>query len=942
MNGNLSPSHQTTGKGRFLLLLALLGGTLAVLCHKGFLPYQVFWANDLPLGALMESSARLPASFLGSWSDFYWLGGQNAAFPPDLTNLCMAIFSPEHLLKFYAPLSMFFLGFGAWFFFRQLRFAPMVCVLGGLGAGLNMHFFSNACWGLGWWNVACGMIFIALGLLVSPRIRPLWIKAVLAGLCVGMAVMEGLDVGAILSIYTGVFLVFLFLTNPGRPAQRATRTVLVGGLVVVSAILISLSSIFTLVATQIKGTGGTGPSAADKEGRWVFITQWSIPKLETLRVIIPGVFGCRMQEYTTSTNKAGAYWGRIAEDPHIQGLESGDPQVRTNAAAALNISPQIQAILAGNDLAARQSIIDQVKGQLQRRHTGNGEYAGVLVCLLAALGLANAWRKSGSLYSAEERRAVWFWGAAALFSLPMAWGRFGFVYPFVYHVISYLPFPFSYLANIRNPMKFMHPLNISLIILCGYGLETLYRGSLAQPSSRAGSLPQRLGGWWKRASGFEKKWAFGSGLAVLAAALGWAIVNSSKPELTNYLARNGFDATLSSQIAAFCIGEVGLFVLFLALSVGVVLIVLSGAWTGPRAVWAWSFLSAIIIVDLARADAPWVRYYNYKEKFSLNAVVALLRQDPWEHRVVSRLSPMGPYDMSQDANFAGLCHWWLENDYPVNDIESLEIDQAPRMPVRDSNYLNAFIVHSNSDLSPATRLWRLTNTRYIFADARLEAAFNQLSEPKNSFRSVLRVNMIVKPGITDVEDAGDMTVETNSNGSLALMEDTRVLPRAKLFANWQVMDDPAALRALNSVEFDPEKTVLVARETPLAEKPGAPDADPGTVKITTYHSTHPVLQAEARTPAVLLLNDYWDEYWHVWVDDKPAALLRCNYIMQGVFVPAGRHTIDFRFEPPLGLFYVSLTTIVLGILLSGYVIITLRRRGAQDPPPPSAPGVKTS
>jgi len=303
---------------------------------------------------------------------------------------------------------------------------------------------------------------------------------------------------------------------------------------------------------------------------------------------------------------------------------------------------------------------------------------------------------------------------------------------------------------------------------------------------------------------------------------------------------------------------------------------------------------------------------------------------------------MGPYDMSQDANFAGLCHWWLENDYPVNDIESLEIDQAPRMPVRDSNYLNAFIVHSNSDLSPATRLWRLTNTRYIFADARLEAAFNQLSEPKNSFRSVLRVNMIVKPGITDVEDAGDMTVETNSNGSLALMEDTRVLPRAKLFANWQVMDDPAALRALNSVEFDPEKTVLVARETPLAEKPGAPDADPGTVKITTYHSTHPVLQAEARTPAVLLLNDYWDEYWHVWVDDKPAALLRCNYIMQGVFVPAGRHTIDFRFEPPLGLFYVSLTTIVLGILLSGYVIITLRRRGAQDPPPPSAPGVKTS
>ena len=73
----------------------------------------------------------------------------------------MGLVSPVHHLKFYAPASMLFLGFGAWFFFRQLRFAPVVCALGGLGAGLNMHFLSNACWGLGQWNVCCGMVLIA-------------------------------------------------------------------------------------------------------------------------------------------------------------------------------------------------------------------------------------------------------------------------------------------------------------------------------------------------------------------------------------------------------------------------------------------------------------------------------------------------------------------------------------------------------------------------------------------------------------------------------------------------------------------------------------------------------------------------------------------------------------------------------------------------------------
>ena len=933
MNGDSSATKQKRFNGSFLLLLLLLGGTLAVLCRQGFLPYQVSWANDLPLGALMESSSRLPAAIFSCWSDFFWIGGPNVAFPPNLSNFCMALLSPEHHLKFYAPGSMLFLGFGAWFFFRQLRFSPMVCVLGGLAAGLNMHFLSNASWGLCQWNVCSGMIFIALGILVSSQIQPLWIKGVLAGLSTGMAVMEGFDVGAILSVYVGVFLAFLFLTSSGKPSLRAGRTLLMGALVVSCAVLISLSTIYTLVITQIGGTGGGGQGDSDKRARWQFITQWSIPKVETLRVIIPGVFGYRMQEFTTSTNKAGSYWGMIAEDPHVQDLESSDPNVRSSAAASLGISPQIQAILASNDKPARESIIDQVKGQLQRRHTGNGEYAGVLVCLLATFGLANAGRKIASPYTAEERRAVWFWSGAALFSILAAWGRFGFVYPLIYH----LPF----LTNIRSPMKFMNPLNISLIILSGYGLESLYRRCLSQPLQGSDSSSRNWRKWWEKASAFDTKWVLGSGIVLIAAAAGYFIVQSSTPDITRYLERNGFDADLAGQVARFCLREVGLFVIFLALSVGIVICILSGACSGRRAAWAWVLLSAIMICDLYRADAPWIRYYNYKEKISLNPVVDILRQKPWEHRVVSRLSPIGPYDIGPDANFGGLCHWWLENDYPYNDIESLEIDQAPRMPVLDGSYLGNFIVRSSTDLSPATRLWQLTNTRYIFADARLESAFNQFGEPKNSFRAVMRGDMVTKPNVTQVEDAGDMTVQPNPQGALALYEFTRALPRVKLFGHWQVMEDPAILQKLASPQFDPEKTVLVAKDTPVSQPSGRAETDPGTVEISHYNSKDLVMQADAKMPAVLLYNNHTDNSWRVWIDQKPGAVLRCNYIMQGVFVPAGRHTIEFRYKPPQKLLYTSLTAFALGIILGGYVFVGHFIRRTQAPSPaarkPSAP-----
>jgi hypothetical protein len=57
---------------------------------------------------------------------------------------------------------------------------------------------------------------------------------------------------------------------------------------------------------------------------------------------------------------------------------------------------------------------------------------------------------------------------------------------------------------------------------------------------------------------------------------------------------------------------------------------------------------------------------------------------------------------------------------------------------------------------------------------------------------------------------------------------------------------------------------------------------------------------------VLLLNDRFDARWSVTVDGKPAQLLRCNYLMRGVQVPAGNHTVKFSFQVPLSLPFAQL------------------------------------
>ena len=118
-------------------------------------------------------------------------------------------------------------------------------------------------------------------------------------------------------------------------------------------------------------------------------------------------------------------------------------------------------------------------------------------------------------------------------------------------------------------------------------------------------------------------------------------------------------------------------------------------------------------------------------------------------------------------------------------------------------------------------------------------------------------------------------------------------------------NDFLTLKELASPSFDPTQTVL-ARRFPGTRPPpaaqNAPASGSGTVEFTSYSPNRFVLQAKALAPSVLLLNDKYDPGWKVSVDGKPETLLRCNYLMRGVQVPAGEHQVEFRFAPPFAPF----------------------------------------
>ena len=91
-----------------------------------------------------------------------------------------------------------------------------------------------------------------------------------------------------------------------------------------------------------------------------------------------------------------------------------------------------------------------------------------MVLIVAFWALVSSFRfGENAPYSGVERRLIWFCAALVLGSLLLAWGRHA---PF-YSLIHGLPF----FSSIRNPIKFMHPFSLLVVIMFGLGLKGMSR-----------------------------------------------------------------------------------------------------------------------------------------------------------------------------------------------------------------------------------------------------------------------------------------------------------------------------------------------------------------------------------------------------------------------------------------------------------------------------------
>jgi len=349
-----------------------------------------------------------------------------------------------------------------------------------------------------------------------------------------------------------------------------------------------------------------------------------------------------------------------------------------------------------------------------------------------------------------------------------------------------------------------------------------------------------------------------------------------------------------------------------------------------------------VILDLGRANLPWIIDWDYQDRYASNPIIDILKEHPDDQRVA--ISPFRP-----PPQLSGL-YWlyesgWLEHQFPYYNIQSLNLVQMSRMPMDLKAYGAALTPQPGNDADVVRlvgRRWQLTNTRYLLGHTNLLEFLEKVDPVKRRFHVVAKFGVGPKPGVAQASNAEDLTVRLMPDGMFALIQFDAALPRAKLYSNWQVNTNAQAVRdQLTDLAFDPEQTVLVSGDVPPPRNAPGGDTAGGTVETVSYAPKRVVLKSNASQATVLLLNDHIDPHWYVSVDGQSRTVLRCNSVMRGVYLEPGAHSIEFRYQPPVRSLYVSLAAIGVGIGLLGFVTVSgFRRRSTPEPvsQPKARPG----
>ena len=123
------------------------------------------------------------------------------------------------------------------------------------------------------------------------------------------------------------------------------------------------------------------------------------------------------------------------------------------------------------------------------------------------------------------------------------------------------------------------------------------------------------------------------------------------------------------------------------------------------------------------------------------------------------------------------------------------------------------------------------------------------------------------------------------------------------------------IEALHSI--DPATTAIV--DSRFKEEVKAMESA-GTITLKSYDANRLVYETDSKSGGVVVFSEIYYPGWRSYIDGKEVPHGRADYILRAMNVPAGKHTIEFTFDPQSLHITEAVAYTALALLLIGFIV----------------------
>lgn len=171
-------------------------------------------------------------------------------------------------------------------------------------------------------------------------------------------------------------------------------------------------------------------------------------------------------------------------------------------------------------------------------------------------------------------------------------------------------------------------------------------------------------------------------------------------------------------------------------------------------------------------------------------------------------------------------------------------------------------------------------------------------------------------------------IQPDENGKPSVMPNFQALENAWFVEEIKfVKDADEELETLS--DFDPEKTAVIDERFNKYLEGFSPVFDSTAfIKLIEYKPNHLKYQVNTHKDQLAVFSEiYYEKGWNAYIDGKITPHFRADYVLRSMIVPAGKHLIEFKFEPEvyrIGEKISFASSLLLILLVIGYGIFEIR------------------